>query len=85
VAVTRAKRRLYVVGDRVRWMNASALVGELDGLPPGAALDTTATVPLSAADTANGPGPAAPRLLPSRLARRSGSALAAPGGRRGRR
>jgi hypothetical protein len=85
VAVTRAKRRLYVVGDRTRWMNASELVGELDVLPWEAALDITATVPPLAGDLAHGPGPAAPRLLPQRLARRTGSALAAPGGRRGRR
>jgi superfamily I DNA and/or RNA helicase len=28
VAVTRAQRRLYVVGDRARWMAASSLLGE---------------------------------------------------------
>ena len=33
VAVTRAQRRLYVVGDRARWMAASDLLGELAGLP----------------------------------------------------
>ena len=33
VAVTRAQRRLYVVGDRARWMAASGLVRELAGLP----------------------------------------------------
>jgi hypothetical protein len=85
VAVTRAKRRLYVVGDHARWMAASALVGELDVLPLGDALEAATTVPLLAGDGANGPDPAIPRLLPSRLARRPGSALAAPGGRRGRR
>ena len=33
VAVTRAQRRLYVVGDRARWMAASGLVQEFSGLP----------------------------------------------------
>ena len=33
VAVTRAQRRLYVVGDRARWMAASPLVTELSALP----------------------------------------------------
>jgi len=33
VAVTRAQRRLYVVGDRMRWMAASSLLGEFAGLP----------------------------------------------------
>ena len=33
VAVTRAQRRLYVVGDRARWMAASSLLGEFSGLP----------------------------------------------------
>jgi len=33
VAVTRAQRRLYVVGDRTRWMAASSLLGEFAGLP----------------------------------------------------
>ena len=33
VAVTRAQRRLYVVGDRARWMAASGLLSEFAGLP----------------------------------------------------
>ncbi len=33
VAVTRAQRRLYVVGDRTRWMAASSLLGEFASLP----------------------------------------------------
>ncbi len=33
VAVTRAQRRLYVVGDRARWIAASVLLGEFAGLP----------------------------------------------------
>ena len=33
VAVTRAQRRLYVVGDRARWMAASGLLREFAGLP----------------------------------------------------
>jgi len=33
VAGTRAQRRLYVVGDRARWMAASGLVQEFSGLP----------------------------------------------------
>jgi superfamily I DNA and/or RNA helicase len=33
VAVTRAQRRLYVVGDRARWMAASGLLAEFAGLP----------------------------------------------------
>ncbi len=33
VAVTRAQRRLYVVGDRARWMAASGLLEEFAGLP----------------------------------------------------
>ena len=33
VAVTRAQRRLYVVGDRARWMTASDLLGEFAELP----------------------------------------------------
>ena len=33
VAVTWAQRRLYVVGDRARWMAASGLLSEFAGLP----------------------------------------------------
>lgn len=33
VAVTRAQRRLYVVGDRARWMAASVLLREFANLP----------------------------------------------------
>ncbi len=33
VAVTRAQHRLYVVGDRARWMAASSLVQEFSALP----------------------------------------------------
>ena len=33
VAATRAQRRLYVVGDRARWMQASPLLREFSGLP----------------------------------------------------
>jgi len=46
VAVTRAQRRLYVVGDRTRWMAASSLLGEFAGLPVetvGIAIEGTAT------------------------------------------
>ena len=41
VAVTRAQRRLYVVGDRARWMAASGLLGEFAGLP----VETVGIVP----------------------------------------
>ena len=41
VAVTRAQRRLYVVGDRARWMAASGLVGEFANLP----VETVGIVP----------------------------------------
>jgi len=33
VAVTRAQRRLYVVGDRARWMAASSLLAEFRAMP----------------------------------------------------
>ncbi len=84
VAVTRAQRRLYVVGDRARWRNASDLVAELDGLPSGAAPDPAAAT-LQAGDATDGQAPAAPRLPPPRPVRRTGSTLAVPGGRRRRR
>ncbi len=47
VAVTRAQRRLYVVGDRTRWMAASSLLGEFAGLPVETVSVATDWVPMA--------------------------------------
>ncbi len=55
VAVTRAQRRLYVVGDRARWMQASPLMREFDGLP----VEDGARIAPLASGTTSGPNPPA--------------------------
>ena len=47
VAVTRAQRRLYVVGDRTRWMAASSLLREFAGLPVETVSIATDWVPMA--------------------------------------